>query len=65
MQGFTEKIVGLMKAENLFESQGGPIILSQVCVLCLFGFFFTFFIFGFLSHFLLPNYATTRFDVLK
>ncbi|KAG2694294.1 hypothetical protein I3843_08G131000 [Carya illinoinensis] len=30
MQGFTEKIVGLMKTENLFESQGGPIILSQI-----------------------------------
>lgn len=30
MQGFTEKIVGLMKSEKLFESQGGPIILSQV-----------------------------------
>lgn len=30
MQGFTEKIVGLMKANNLFESQGGPIILSQI-----------------------------------
>ncbi|CAI0392457.1 unnamed protein product [Linum tenue] len=30
MQGFTEKIVGLMKSENLFESQGGPIILSQI-----------------------------------
>lgn len=30
MQGFTEKIVGLMKNEKLFESQGGPIILSQV-----------------------------------
>lgn len=30
MQGFTEKIVGMMKKENLFESQGGPIILSQV-----------------------------------
>lgn len=30
MQRFTEKIVGLMKSENLFESQGGPIILSQV-----------------------------------
>lgn len=30
MQGFAEKIVGLMKSENLFESQGGPIILSQV-----------------------------------
>ncbi|KAK6924429.1 Beta-galactosidase, beta-sandwich domain [Dillenia turbinata] len=30
MQGFAEKIVGLMKSENLFESQGGPIILSQI-----------------------------------
>uniref|UniRef100_A0A0A0KUQ4 beta-galactosidase n=1 Tax=Cucumis sativus TaxID=3659 RepID=A0A0A0KUQ4_CUCSA len=29
MQGFTEKIVALMKSENLFESQGGPIILAQ------------------------------------
>ncbi|KAI3762803.1 hypothetical protein L1987_53244 [Smallanthus sonchifolius] len=30
MQGFTQKIVEMMKAENLFESQGGPIILSQI-----------------------------------
>ncbi|KAE8649179.1 hypothetical protein Csa_014995 [Cucumis sativus] len=30
MQGFTEKIVALMKSENLFESQGGPIILAQI-----------------------------------
>ncbi|KAI4327674.1 hypothetical protein L6164_020103 [Bauhinia variegata] len=30
MQGFTEKIVGMMKRENLYESQGGPIILSQI-----------------------------------
>ncbi|QHO19058.1 hypothetical protein HN51_061725 [Arachis hypogaea] len=30
MQGFTEKIVGMMKSEGLFESQGGPIILSQI-----------------------------------
>lgn len=30
MKGFTEKIVNLMKNENLFESQGGPIILSQI-----------------------------------
>ncbi|KAI4377786.1 hypothetical protein MLD38_015364 [Melastoma candidum] len=30
MQGFTEKIVSLMKEERLFESQGGPIILSQI-----------------------------------
>ncbi|KAH6811906.1 beta-galactosidase 3, partial [Perilla frutescens var. frutescens] len=29
MQRFTEKIVQMMKAERLFESQGGPIILSQ------------------------------------
>jgi hypothetical protein len=32
MQRFTYKIVDLMKAERLFEPQGGPIILSQVCV---------------------------------
>ncbi|KAK9113047.1 hypothetical protein Scep_020566 [Stephania cephalantha] len=30
MQGFTEKIVQMMKNEKLFESQGGPIILSQI-----------------------------------
>lgn len=30
MQRFTEKIVSLMKSENLYESQGGPIILSQI-----------------------------------
>jgi beta-galactosidase len=30
MQKFTEKIVDMMKAEKLFESQGGPIIMSQV-----------------------------------
>ncbi|PON85374.1 Glycoside hydrolase [Trema orientale] len=30
MQKFTEKIVNLMKAERLFETQGGPIILSQI-----------------------------------
>lgn len=30
MQGFTEKIVGMMKSEKLFASQGGPIILSQI-----------------------------------
>ncbi|KAE9612961.1 putative beta-galactosidase [Lupinus albus] len=29
MQGFTEKVVGMMKSEHLYESQGGPIILSQ------------------------------------
>lgn len=32
MQGFTEKIVGMMKSEELFASQGGPIILSQASV---------------------------------
>jgi hypothetical protein len=30
MQRFTAKIVDLMKQENLYASQGGPIILSQV-----------------------------------
>ncbi|KAA8537576.1 hypothetical protein F0562_027184 [Nyssa sinensis] len=30
MQGFTQNIVQMMKSENLFESQGGPIILSQI-----------------------------------
>ncbi|AQL09739.1 Beta-galactosidase 5 [Zea mays] len=33
MQGFTEKIVGMMKSENLFASQGGPIILSQASII--------------------------------
>ncbi|KAF6134715.1 hypothetical protein GIB67_002116 [Kingdonia uniflora] len=30
MQGFTQKIVQLIKSERLFESQGGPIILCQI-----------------------------------
>ncbi|KAI3464903.1 hypothetical protein Pfo_021566 [Paulownia fortunei] len=30
MQQFTQKIVSMMKSENLFESQGGPITLSQI-----------------------------------
>ena len=30
MEKFTKKIVDMMKAERLFESQDGPIILSQV-----------------------------------
>lgn len=30
MQGFTQKIVEMMKSQNLFQSQGGPIILAQV-----------------------------------
>jgi hypothetical protein len=27
MQKFTQKIVQMMKDENLFESQGGPLVL--------------------------------------
>ncbi|KAH6781303.1 beta galactosidase 1 [Perilla frutescens var. frutescens] len=30
MQKFTTKIVSMMKAERLYETQGGPIILSQI-----------------------------------
>ncbi|KAJ4716579.1 Beta-galactosidase [Melia azedarach] len=30
MHNFTQKIVDMMKDKNLFESQGGPIILSQI-----------------------------------
>ncbi|KAM1587267.1 hypothetical protein ACFX1X_026787 [Malus domestica] len=30
MQKFTEKIVNMMKAEKLFQTEGGPIILSQI-----------------------------------
>ncbi|KAF2285145.1 hypothetical protein GH714_038820 [Hevea brasiliensis] len=30
MQKFTEKIVSMMQSEKLFETQGGPIILSQI-----------------------------------
>ncbi|XVF35016.1 hypothetical protein REPUB_Repub18cG0108700 [Reevesia pubescens] len=30
MQKFTEKIVSMMKAEKLFQTQGGPIIMSQI-----------------------------------
>ncbi|CAH2072260.1 unnamed protein product [Thlaspi arvense] len=30
MQNFTTKIVNMMKQENLFASQGGPIILAQI-----------------------------------
>jgi hypothetical protein len=33
MKRFTAKIVDLMKQENLYASQGGPIILSQVSTL--------------------------------
>lgn len=31
MQKFVEKIVSMMKSEGLFEWQGGPIIMAQVC----------------------------------
>lgn len=31
MRRFTAKIVDMMKQEKLYASQGGPIILSQVC----------------------------------
>ncbi|RZB55397.1 beta-galactosidase-like isoform X2 [Glycine soja] len=30
MQKFTEKIVSIMKEEKLFQTQGGPIIMSQI-----------------------------------
>ncbi|KAF7148352.1 hypothetical protein RHSIM_Rhsim03G0232400 [Rhododendron simsii] len=30
MEKFTAKIVNMMKSENLFEPQGGPIIMSQI-----------------------------------
>ena len=30
MEKFTRHIVNMMKAEKLYETQGGPIILSQV-----------------------------------
>lgn len=30
MQNFTTMIVDMVKKENLFASQGGPIILAQV-----------------------------------
>ncbi|KAF6167491.1 hypothetical protein GIB67_031692, partial [Kingdonia uniflora] len=30
MKGFTTKIVNMMKAEGLFETQGGPIMMSQI-----------------------------------
>lgn len=33
MQGFTQKIVDMMKSEKLFQPQGGPIIMSQVGIM--------------------------------
>jgi len=32
MQRFAAQIVNVMKSANLYASQGGPIILSQVCL---------------------------------
>lgn len=34
MERFLAKIVSLMKEENLFATQGGPIILAQVIKYC-------------------------------
>lgn len=49
MQKFTTKIVNMMKAERLYQTQGGPIILSQVVqVLCSTSqFFFVFHVYCF------------------
>lgn len=33
MKRFTAKIVDMIKQENLYASQGGPVILSQVSIL--------------------------------
>lgn len=43
MSNFTTVIVDMMKHENLFASQGGPIIISQVCGILIFFYFFFFF----------------------
>lgn len=32
MQNFTTLIVDMLKKEKLFASQGGPVILAQVCI---------------------------------
>lgn len=39
MKRFTAKIVDVLKQENLYASQGGPIILSQVDFMYLVQFF--------------------------
>lgn len=39
MKLFLAKIVSLMKEENLFASQGGPIILAQVILFTLIKFY--------------------------
>lgn len=31
MKRYAEKIINMVKSENLFAPQGGPIILAQVC----------------------------------
>jgi len=50
MQKFTAKIVSLMKAEGLFQSQGGPIIMSQVnAILFMYIIFIFFCIVGFFN----------------
>jgi hypothetical protein len=50
MQKFTTKIVDMMKAEKLFQTQGGPIILSQArkcnlnnIFICIIDFSFTYY----------------------
>lgn len=51
MQKFATKIVNMMKAEKLYESQGGPIILSQVVLVLHFILF---------SHVLISNIKPMR-----
>lgn len=41
MQKFTTKIVNMMKSEKLYQTQGGPIILSQVVIMLSFLYFFS------------------------
>ena len=40
MQNFTTLIVDMVKRENLFASQGGPVILAQVHYKYILKFFF-------------------------
>lgn len=64
MQGFTQKIVQMMKSESLYESQGGPIILSQACssyILFLSFFFIDFCWFGFP----ITKFGKSRPDLVK
>ena len=48
MQKFTTKIVNMMKAERLYQTQGGPIILSQVVQLLCSPFYFLVFMHQFI-----------------